>query len=347
MVVAPTTGAVVVNTTESPSFTGNTTIGTAGAYSDNGSGNGTLYIGTGSPASLTSLGTYGSSGTLNSIFPDVLGITDNLVAPPGLFAFDRSGNFSVAGGVFSTPLASSAGDCLTSDANGQIISTGAACGGGGGGVSSVTAGPSGNLTFAPTTGAVVGDIIENPTFTGAIHDTLTSGSSSIVTVSQFPIQWTTGSGNGEQQKNDNSTTVASVLNTDWGIWDFTTSAFQAAIDDSGNLGIAGSLFSAPLASFVGQGVAIGTNGQLVPSGATSVQIKHGNQSITAVAAACTPGTPITFATPFTAVPDITGSTDPVVGDTFAPSAVTTTGFTPEVCSVASAATVTVYWSAQN
>jgi hypothetical protein len=118
------------------------------------------------------------------------------------------------------------------------------------------------------------------------------------------------------------------------------------MDGNGRLGVK-DIFDTALDSAPGQSLVAGGAGEIVASGFPAVQLLHGNQSITAVAAACTPGTPITFATPFTAVPDIIGSTDPVVGDTFAPSAVTTTGFTPEVCSVASAATVTVYWSAQN
>jgi hypothetical protein len=84
-------------------------------------------------------------------------------------------------------------------------------------------------------------------------------------------------------------------------------------------------------------------------GFPAVQQLHGNQSITAVAAACTPGTPIVFGHTFSAVPDIIMSTSAVVGDTAAPETgtITTTGFTPELCSVASAATATVYWQAVN
>jgi hypothetical protein len=118
------------------------------------------------------------------------------------------------------------------------------------------------------------------------------------------------------------------------------------MDNTGRLGVK-DLFDANLASASGQSLVAGGSGQINPSGFTNVQILHGNQVITAVSAACTLGTPVTFTTPFTAVPDIVGSTDPIVGDTFAPSAVTTTGFTPELCSVASIAPAAVYWSAQN
>jgi hypothetical protein len=178
-----------------------------------------------------------------------------------------------AGNVIDNGLAVSSSVCTSGTS--QLTTTGCATGG----VTSLTRGPSANLTFTPSTGAVVGDIIENPTFTGAITDTLTSGSSSIITVSHFPFQWTTGSGNGEQQKNDNSTTVASVLDTDWGIWDFTNTTYQAAIDDSGNLGLAGSLFSAPLASSVGDCLQAGTNGQVT---ATASACGSGSGTVTSV-----------------------------------------------------------------
>lgn len=85
-----------------------------------------------------------------------------------------------------------------------------------------------------------------------------------------------------------------------------------------------------------------------PAGGFGIpQIAHGNQVITATAATCVTGTPVVFAHTFTTAPDIVGSTSPVTGDTFAPSAITTTGFTPELCSVASTAAVTIYWTATN
>lgn len=244
---------------------------------------------------------------------------------------DAAGNITFAGAGASLP--------VCTNGSSQLTTTG--CSGGGGGVTSVTAGPSGNLTFAPTTGSVVGDITESPTFTG-LTTIGTSGSGGSQTAGALAFGNNVGlttfyapaSGCDISAINAYAICIA---------YDGTP---EFSMDNTGRLGVK-DLFDANLASAAGQSLVVGGSGQINPSGFTSVQILHGNQSITAVASACTAGTPITFTTPFTAVPDIVGSTGPIVGDTFAPTAITTTGFTPEVCSVASAAPVTVYWSAQN
>jgi hypothetical protein len=55
-----------------------------------------------------------------------------------------------------------ANSTVCTDNTGQLVTTGCVSGG----VASITPGPSGNLTVSPTTGNVVVDISESPTFTG-------------------------------------------------------------------------------------------------------------------------------------------------------------------------------------
>ena len=55
-----------------------------------------------------------------------------------------------------------ANSTVCTDNTGQLVTTGCVSGG----VASITPGPSGNLTFTPSTGAVVGDITESPQFAG-------------------------------------------------------------------------------------------------------------------------------------------------------------------------------------
>jgi hypothetical protein len=129
------------------------------------------------------------------------------------------------------------------------------------------------------------------------------------------------------------------------------------LDCNGDLGLSGELVATSVTAnnlTAAAGTPLCTNGTdgIVDTGCASgasTQVQHGNQSITAVAAACTPGTPIVFGTTFSAVPDIIMSTSAVVGDTAAPETgtITTTGFTPELCSIASNTAATVYWQAVN
>jgi hypothetical protein len=233
------------------------------------------------------------------------------------------------------------GDCVQASTGGLLTTTGAACASGG--VTSITPGSSGNLSFTPSTGAVVGDITESPNFTGLALFGTVGGSDS------------TGIGIGANVPSGRTYllggTAGDVLNgiTGYALVASNSSGLQFAMDATGNFSIANNFYSTGLSASVGQGLAIGTNGEIVPNGTPSVQQLHGHQSITAVAAACTPGTPIVFAHTFSAVPDIIMSTSAVVGDTAAPETgtITTTGFTPELCSVASAAAATVYWQAVN
>ena len=152
-----------------------------------------------------------------------------------------------------------------------------------------------------------------------------------------------------------SFSVAGISNYEFGISQPSAPLDFLAINSAGTTGLL-DLNDAALTP--GSCVQSAANGHLVSTGSACgspgggfppVQQLHGHQSITAVAAACTPGTPIVFGTTFSAVPDIIMSTSAVVGDTAAPETgtITTTGFTPELCSVASAATATVYWQAVN
>jgi len=246
--------------------------------------------------------------------------------------------------------------CVETGLGGILQSSGAACGGG---VTSVTAGPSGNQTFAPTTGAVVGDIVEDPTFTGAVTDTNAtynfyvdgSGTSPRAFVANQPVGGMTSN-----LGPDGSDSIAGVLGTLWAFSNYNGNnpTPLVTMDTSGDIGATS--FSATNLT-PGNCLQATTNGEIIDTGSAcgpsggfpAVQQLHGNQSITAVAAACTPGTPIVFAHTFSAVPDILMSTSAVVGDTAAPETgtITTTGFTPELCSIASAIAATVYWQAVN
>lgn len=107
-----------------------------------------------SPKGLTSLG-VGTS-TITST------ITDN-----GTLAVSSTAAFAsavdIAGALELNGLASgTASDYLCITSAFQVVEQTAACVGAGSGVSSVTAGASGNLTISPTTGAVVADLVASP-----------------------------------------------------------------------------------------------------------------------------------------------------------------------------------------
>jgi hypothetical protein len=352
--IAPTTGAVVANLANNVSVFNSLTVGSGG-------GTTTLETNTANTGSLT---------------------VDGLI--------NAAGNITFAGAGASVP--------VCTNGSSQLTTTGCTSSG----VSSITPGSSGNLTFTPSTGAVVGDISESPAFTGSVLiGTLGSNSSPFT---NGILSFGNATGSSTQFFTNPSSIVFGVMGTCLVDALGSPSRGLLAQDCTGDLGILGT-FAGPevaigsshsdntatsgaleLGSLSGftqmysnssislDGVSatlftIGATGQ--PTAATMdiagdlaiagtfhsasatvagfpvPQILHGNQSITAVVSACTAGTPITFAHAFSAVPDIVGSTGPIVGDTFAPTSITTSGFTPEVCSVASAATVTVYWSAQN
>lgn len=107
-----------------------------------------------------------------------------------------------------------------------LVATSTTSSGGGGAVSSVTAGTSGNQTATPTTGAVVVDIVQNPTFTGLV----TIGAATALTLSGTGANTITSSttgantafvfnSNGAAPTGDladfrlGGTTKASILNT--------------------------------------------------------------------------------------------------------------------------------------
>jgi hypothetical protein len=395
--VAPNTGAVIVDMLENPSFTGQITD------SFNGGDNAAFFnlVGHtplewqaqgGSDASdrivLSSTGTHPVAGVQNNVF----GIFD-VDAPSAILA----DNGTTLGLLDLNDAHLTPGQCVQAGTNGQLTSTGSACGTGTGtvtavtatgpitssggttpniacvtclttstGVTSVTAGPSGNLTFAPTTGAVVGDIIGSPTFSGTVtantmvsplFDTLAVGVGSLTQALRLGSTVSGGYSNLLAcPASGCGALTAGVSGTAFAITTSTQPPLLA-LDTSADLGVNGYLAAGSLSASVGDCLEASTNGQIISTGAACgpsggfpiPQTLHGNQSITAVAAACTPGTPIVFAHTFSAVPDIIMSTSAVVGDTAAPETgtITTTGFTPELCSIASAIAATVYWQAVN
>jgi hypothetical protein len=360
---APTTGAVIVDEIEDPTFTGRVT---AFGFIQPDSDKGNPIVSWDDPNDTINLISADASFSVAGISNYEFGISQPST-PLDFLAINSAGTIGVLdlNDANLTP-----GRCVQSAANGHLISTSSACATGGGGVTSVTAGPSGNLTFAPTTGAVVGDIIENPTFTGyvsttsATNDFLVGGALGGVS-GNFPRAFIATNninpgGDNTVIGTNSAASASGVSGNTLAIFDYAFSntgmASFLTLDSTGDLGVAGAIHSGTLTS--GNCLQAGTNGVIQNAagacgspggGFPPVQQLHGNQSITAVAAACTPGTPIVFAGTFSAVPDIIMSTSAVVGDTGAPvpGSITTTGFTPEICSVASAATATVYWTAVN
>jgi hypothetical protein len=352
--------------------------------------------------------------------------------------YTLNGNYVITGDLYVDSLLGHVGQCLEVGTGplgaSEIVATGSPCGGGGGGgVTSVTAGPSGNLTFAPTTGAVVGDITESPSFTG-LTTIGTPGSAASPTTGV--LDFGNGAGVTSLSVPASGCLISAINGNALCIQYLGTPKFS--MDNNGRLGVQ-DIFDVALDSSTGDCLEAAGNGEIVSTGAAcaagggvtsvtssnalinatptvgavvltgnesptftgaatfnssitgnstlfvsglttvgnltdtaltinspvctngtstltacgggfpAVQQLHGNQSITAVAAACTPGTPIVFGHTFSAVPDIIMSTSAVVGDSGAPvpGSVTTTGFTPELCSIASNTAATVYWNAVN
>ncbi len=225
------------------------------------------------------------------------------------------------------------GDCLSSSA-GVVVSTSTACASGGGSVTSVTGTTNQinvtNSTTTPVVSLVAAPIVSG-LFTANQFTAVETSGIALNTNTEFPLSWVSSTAQSLDMNALGTISVSGVANTHWGIFNLSTSTGQLALDAAGDLGIRGAMQSA----------------SAVVAGFPVPQTLHGNQSITAVAASCTAGTPITFAHTFSAAPDIVGSTSPVVGDTFSASAITTTGFTPNLCSVGSSAAATVYWTAVN
>jgi len=114
------------------------------------------------------------------------------------------------------------------------VDTGSACAAGGGAVSSVTAGPSANLTFAPTTGAVIGDIVAAPTFTGAVTALLFHIPSTIGAI----VSWVANTGDNIILRTTGSGTVAGINANAFGLRDTSSSTDLVAINNIGELGAA-------------------------------------------------------------------------------------------------------------
>jgi len=122
-----TAGATpVVSITNSPTFTGNETLGISGRYSDGGSGASLLDINNGLTGGFTQIGTYNNSANfVNGVGGQLLGIGLSMTAPE--VVIDTAGDVSSAGSFYSAALTS--GQCLSAGASGKIQSSGTTCGG--------------------------------------------------------------------------------------------------------------------------------------------------------------------------------------------------------------------------
>jgi len=329
---APTTGAVVLDFSNSPIFTGLTTtdtlqvnstsqfngaMGVTGSVTTGGLADlsispgecvettgGSVFVGTGSPCGgggVTSVsGTANQITVVNGTTTPVVSISNNPTLPghTTVADFTANGDSALSGDLTIN------GVLLTNDvvtvnalnANQCVATDGSrrltSTGSACGGVSSVTSANS-LLVASPTTGAVVLTADTTPAFDSVSTDTLQVNSTS-----NFDADVTV---NASVQASD---FIDTTLTPNYCV----------------NVGGSSQLTSLPCT-------------------------QHGNQSITASLGTCVAGTPVVFATPFLSTPDIAGSTSPVVGDTFSPSSITTTGFTPNLCSTASNAAATVYWIA--
>jgi hypothetical protein len=235
---APTTGAVVLTPNETPTYTGAVN---APAFAVNSVEEDFFsWIDANSaPASMIADGSNNVAGVFNRAF----GLVDN--ATP-LASMNVSGSLGIAGHYASAVLASGVGDCLNIGSNGTVADSGSPCAAGGG-VTSVTAGPSGNLTFAPTTGAVIGDTVSIPTF-GAVQSSVSPGFGFYTTVNDSPRSYAAassilGSGNSDMGPNP-SATVAGVLGDVWTFSNWMGSVHNAdfmTIGSTGDIGVSRSV----------------------------------------------------------------------------------------------------------
>jgi hypothetical protein len=134
--------------------------------------------------------------------------------------YTLNGNYVITGDLYVDSLLGHVGQCLEVGTGplgaSEIVATGSPCGGGGGGgVTSVTAGPNGNITAAPTTGAVIVDEINDPIFTN-VRSTVT-GNIAYGSVSEYPLSWVNSSNNPVLQDSDGTFSIAGITNTDWGL----------------------------------------------------------------------------------------------------------------------------------
>lgn len=286
---APTTGAVVLDFSNSPIFTGLTTTDTLQVNS-------------------------------TSQFNGAMGVTGSISA----------------GGLSDSSIAP--GECVETTGGSILVGTGSPCGSGG--VSSVTAGPSGNLTFSPTTGAVVGDIISAPTFTNITTTNGTATSGFMVGIAgayepNFSLSNGFGGGNGT------SNFVTTNARASSGV---TGNCFEIDLGGVGNVidaNCVGDFGAVGYLAAVGHGVPFDQSS----TGSRTTHYEHGSQTITSVGGTCVAGSAITFGTAFSSAPTVVVSTTAVVGNTGASGSVTTTGFTPSLCSTTSSAANPINWMA--
>jgi hypothetical protein len=170
-----------------------------------------------------------------------------------------------------TDSALTSGNCLQASTAGLLTTTGSPCSSGSGTLTGITAGndivvtgtapsPTVAVTNAPTfTGTATANAVTSTTTVSADSGTVVMGTTANVpfdwcTVSCSNIIYTTVTG-----------TVSGVTSTDFGILNKTTTSQKMALDDSGDLGLAGYLASGTLTS--GRCLQASTNGQIVSTSA--------------------------------------------------------------------------------
>jgi hypothetical protein len=474
LVISPTTGAVIADLATNPSVAGTITASSASS----------TLIGFNASSSTYPLewkafdGTYDGDQVIidSDGTKPVAGIDNNVW---GLFIKGDNVNVAASDGhtvgfpsLAVADLTGSAGTGVC--VNGSLKLTTSGCSGGGGAVSSVTAGPSANLTFAPTTGAVIGDIRVDPTFNnsvtsplfrttatgaGSLNQALQLGSTApggysnllacpsgvnctvagnigtvlaltdttsipyfvvdsahgftssgaitsdvalapaFVSTNDEFAQWIASTADVIHQTSNGTFTVQNVQNSAFGLTDSTNATDLMALSTGGDVGFAsgvhattlnasglnlnecvqtfgdtelrssgspcvpsndptftgtttvadlhstGAIFNDIMGANPDQCLQSSISGQIVPIGQPCVVPQHSNEIITATAGSCVAGTPVVFSPAFLSVPEIAGSTGPIPGDTFAPTSITASGFTPEICSTTSNAANTIYWIA--
>lgn len=307
---APTTGAVVVDEIENPTFTGTVTSsgtgiantapngfflsGVSGASNSSrgyfmGSTNGSFSVlsdcAAGMGTDCTTAGVYGSSFALLN------------TGSTALLTIDGSGNVGADGYLAATNLASSAGDCLQATTNGEIVATAAACGTGSGTVTSVT-GTTNQIAVATGTTTPVISIPSNPTLPGTttVGNLINSGLTASECIGT----------NGTKQETSNTNCVQTVTGTANQVTITGTATPTLSLPTTliapGTFAATTSITDSGLTT--GQCVQIGTAGLLTGTG---VACGSGSGTLTGVTA----GTNIVVSTP--------SPTSPTVSVTNAPS----------------------------
>jgi len=169
-------GAVMVSEASSPTWTGTPTTASATQA-------GSFNFGSDGAASLARTGA--SAFAFTAVGPATLSVPGGVLSGSSIYgptsAFLNGG--LTASAVTDSGL--SVGQCVQTTTGGLLATTGAACAGLGN-VLSVAAGGSGNVTCSPTTGNVICDTVNNPTFSGAVVASSFTGSGAGLTSGTVP-----------------------------------------------------------------------------------------------------------------------------------------------------------------